>query len=90
MLFNSYEFILVFLPVVVAGFYLIGRFGRHRAALGWLVAAAAVVLAGLLLALNGNGGQPVRTVAGSQQATIEEPNAGAPAIPDWRPAPVRE
>ena len=40
MLFNSYEFILLFLPIVVAGFFLIGRSGAQRAAIGWLVAAS--------------------------------------------------
>jgi alginate O-acetyltransferase complex protein AlgI len=40
MLFNSYLFVLVFLPVTVAGFYLIGGRGHHRVALSWLVAAS--------------------------------------------------
>lgn len=40
MLFNSYFFILVFLPIVIAGFYLIGDRGGHRLAISWLVAAS--------------------------------------------------
>jgi len=40
MLFNSYEFIMLFLPLTVAGFYLIGRSGARRAATAWLVAAS--------------------------------------------------
>lgn len=39
MLFNSYAFILLFLPIVLAGFYLLARFG-HRLAAGWLVLAS--------------------------------------------------
>ncbi|HZZ92503.1 MAG TPA: MBOAT family protein [Usitatibacter sp.] len=39
MLFNSYAFILAFLPVVVLGFYLLGRIDR-RVAAGWLVLAS--------------------------------------------------
>ena len=40
MLFNSFEFLLVFLPVVLSGFYLIGNRGRHRVAIAWLVMAS--------------------------------------------------
>ena len=40
MLFNSYIFILLFLPVTVAGFHLIGTRGRHEMAMGWLVCAS--------------------------------------------------
>lgn len=39
MLFNSRLFILVFLPVVLAGFYALAQFGR-RAALWWLLVAS--------------------------------------------------
>src|SRR4029079_4397404 len=39
MLFNSFEFILLFLPIVFIGFYLIGRF-NHLAAAGWLTVAS--------------------------------------------------
>ena len=39
MLFNSYEFILAFLPVTVAGFVLFGMIGRQWA-LGWLILAS--------------------------------------------------
>ncbi len=37
MLFNSYIFIFVFLPITVAMFYLIGARGHHRVAISWLV-----------------------------------------------------
>ncbi|ARN74094.1 MBOAT family O-acyltransferase [Oceanicoccus sagamiensis] len=40
MLFNSYEFILVFLPLVLIGFYLLGNGGFGRAAISWLVLAS--------------------------------------------------
>lgn len=40
MLFNSYEFILGFLPVTVLLFYIIGGRGRHKLALFWLVLAS--------------------------------------------------
>jgi len=39
MLFNSYEFIFVFLPVTLAGFFLLGLRSRNLA-LGWIVAAS--------------------------------------------------
>ena len=39
MLFNSLEFIFVFVPIVVAGFFLLARHSR-AAALGWLTAAS--------------------------------------------------
>ncbi|HZZ95351.1 MAG TPA: MBOAT family protein [Usitatibacter sp.] len=41
MLFNSYPFALAFLPIVVAGFFLVARWHR-RAAAGWLVIASLV------------------------------------------------
>lgn len=41
MLFNSYEFIFVYLPLVVIGFFWIARFG-HRWAAAWLVVASLV------------------------------------------------
>ena len=44
MLFNSYSFILVFLPVSLCGFYLLARLGRRPAAL-WLVAMSLVFYA---------------------------------------------
>src|SRR6516225_7608213 len=44
MLFNSYEFILGFLPVVVALFYVLGRHSR-TAALCWIVFASLVFYA---------------------------------------------
>ena len=40
MLFNSYTFILLFLPVTVAVFFLLGRFGRVRDSIAWLVVAS--------------------------------------------------
>jgi D-alanyl-lipoteichoic acid acyltransferase DltB (MBOAT superfamily) len=40
MLFNSYEFIFFFLPIVLLGFYLIGKQGQHRIAIAWLVGAS--------------------------------------------------
>ena len=40
MLFNSYVYILAFLPIVVIGYYLIGSQGRHRISISWLVAAS--------------------------------------------------
>jgi alginate O-acetyltransferase complex protein AlgI len=39
MLFNSYEFIFMFLPLTLAGFFVLGRQSRGLA-LGWLVAAS--------------------------------------------------
>lgn len=40
MLFNSYEFILVFLPITLVVFFYIGNIGHHRVAITWLVAAS--------------------------------------------------
>ena len=40
MLFNSFEFIFLFLPVTVIGFYALGKAGGVRPAMGWLVAAS--------------------------------------------------
>lgn len=40
MLFNSYIFIFVFLPIVLLGFYAIGARGHHRVAISWLVGAS--------------------------------------------------
>ncbi len=40
MLFNSLEFLFGFLPLTVAGFFLCGRMGGLRLAMGWLVAAS--------------------------------------------------
>jgi len=36
MLFNSYPFIFLFLPIVIAGFYLLGRLSGKTAAIAWL------------------------------------------------------
>jgi len=40
MLFNSYEFVFLFLPITLIFFYLIGGQGHHRAAIAWLVGAS--------------------------------------------------
>jgi alginate O-acetyltransferase complex protein AlgI len=40
MLFNSYIFIFIFLPVVLIGFHLIGKRGHHRIAISWLVGSS--------------------------------------------------
>ena len=40
MLFNSYIFIVAFLPVTLAVFFFLGRSGRRGPALGWLLAAS--------------------------------------------------
>ncbi|MDY6904988.1 MAG: MBOAT family protein [Thermodesulfobacteriota bacterium] len=40
MLFNSYIFILFFLPVTVAGFFIFGHKGHFKSAMAWLVAAS--------------------------------------------------
>lgn len=40
MLFNSYIYILLFLPLTFGGYYLLNGYGMARAALGWLVAAS--------------------------------------------------
>ncbi|GHC03976.1 MBOAT family O-acyltransferase [Cerasicoccus arenae] len=40
MLFNSYEFILAFLPLVVIGYYLLARFAAVEMAQAWLIAAS--------------------------------------------------
>ena len=42
LLFNSYVFLLLFLPVVFAGFCLLARSGRARWTLGWLTLASLV------------------------------------------------
>ena len=40
MLFNSYPFILIFLPITLFVFFRIGAWGHHRIAISWLVAAS--------------------------------------------------
>lgn len=40
MLFNSYFFIFIFLPVALTIFFALGRHGERRAAIAWLVAAS--------------------------------------------------
>ena len=40
MLFNTYEFIFLFLPLTVFIFHLIGKQGHHRIAIAWLVGAS--------------------------------------------------
>ena len=44
MLFNSYEFIFVFLPLTIAGYLLLGRSSRNWA-LGWLILASVIFYA---------------------------------------------
>jgi len=39
-LFNSYEFIFVFLPITLALFFIIGSRGHHKIAMSWLVGAS--------------------------------------------------
>ena len=40
MLFNSYFFICIFLPITLIGFFFLGQRGHHRIAIGWLVGAS--------------------------------------------------
>ena len=40
MLFNSYGFIFIFLPIVLLGFHLIGRKNNHKISIAWLVGAS--------------------------------------------------
>jgi D-alanyl-lipoteichoic acid acyltransferase DltB (MBOAT superfamily) len=40
MLFNSYEFIFLFLPITLLGFHLIGKLGYHRITIAWLIGAS--------------------------------------------------
>lgn len=40
MLFNSYKFIFLFLPLTLLGFHFIGTRGHHRIAIAWLVGAS--------------------------------------------------
>jgi len=40
MLFNSYEFIFIFLPLSLAGYFMLGGRGLHTAAIGWLAAVS--------------------------------------------------
>ena len=40
MLFNSYSFVLIFLPIALFIFFRIGAWGHHRIAISWLVAAS--------------------------------------------------
>lgn len=40
MLFNSYIYILIFLPVAFSGYFILNRFGKERAANIWLVSAS--------------------------------------------------
>lgn len=42
MLFNTYLFVFVFLPVAVAGFFLLGRIGRRDVAIVWIIATSLV------------------------------------------------
>ena len=40
MLFNSYIFIFIFLPLALSGFFILGRYGQHKIAVTWLVACS--------------------------------------------------
>ena len=40
MLFNSYFFIFIFLPIALLGFHFIGKRGLHRLAISWLIGAS--------------------------------------------------
>ncbi len=40
MLFNSYLFILLFVPIVVAGYFMLGRLGSTKIGLSWLIACS--------------------------------------------------
>lgn len=40
MLFNSYEFIFLFLPITLLGFFILGRHGLYEIAIAWLVLAS--------------------------------------------------
>ena len=40
MLFNSYPFIFIFLPITLAIYFALGSRGMARAAIGWVVAAS--------------------------------------------------
>ncbi len=40
MLFNSFTFILIFLPITLAGFYIFGRLGAQWAVMAWLTGAS--------------------------------------------------
>ena len=42
MLFNSYVFLFIFLPITLYGFHLIGKRGHHKVAISWLVGASLV------------------------------------------------
>lgn len=45
MLFNSYEFLLLFLPVALAGFFALGHRGKFMAAIAWLAGISLVFYA---------------------------------------------
>ena len=40
MLFNSYIFIFLFLPITIGGFFFIGNVSHHRVAISWLIGAS--------------------------------------------------
>ena len=40
MLFNSFSFILLFLPVTLTGFFILGQKGKFEAAKAWLICAS--------------------------------------------------
>lgn len=56
MLFNSFGFLFAYLPLVLAGYFLLGRLGRHGAT-GWrsLTPATWLALASMFFMPGGNG-----------------------------------
>lgn len=40
MLFNSYEFIFIFFPIVLIGYFILNQYGKNQLAKGWLVLAS--------------------------------------------------
>lgn len=40
MLFNSYEFIFIFFPIVLIGYFMLNQYGKNQLAKGWLVLAS--------------------------------------------------
>ena len=40
MLFNSFSFLFFYLPIVLAGYFLLGRFARPLASAAWMAAAS--------------------------------------------------
>lgn len=80
MLFNSYIFIFAFLPVVLAGYFVLGRIGVGGATKVWLIAAScffygwwSIPFLGLLLAsiaFNYGCGKAIRHVAHAERGAV--------------------